>query len=66
MSNLFTEAEFMERKLIKLRLKILDHKWEWVNEDQKECYPDHDFTLAEVQDMASLINTLRSVDRVYG
>jgi hypothetical protein len=66
MGTHFTEVEFLERKLLKSRLGILDYKWEQVANDQQEQYPDREFTLAEVQDMGSLINTLRSVDRVYG
>jgi len=66
MANLFTETEYMERKLWRSRLKILDQKWECVSQDQRECYPDHDFTLAEVESMAALANTFKVIEKVYG
>jgi hypothetical protein len=62
----FTEVDYLERKLLIERLDVLNYRWRQVNGDQKEYYPDREFTLAEIENIASLISALRIIERVYG
>jgi hypothetical protein len=66
MERQFTELEAAERQLLKTRLGILEHKWEWVDEERKQHYPDIEFTLREVRDIDAMVSTLHDVKRVYG
>jgi hypothetical protein len=61
-----TCSEYVEMNLIQQRLWLLEEKTKLISADQLSEYPSRDFTLTEIEDMSSFIDTLRTVGRVYG
>jgi len=59
-------VEFVEMNLIAQRLGLLRQKAKLVRDEQLSEYPNREFTLSEIASMSNFIDTLRTVDRVYG
>jgi hypothetical protein len=59
-----TVEEYVEMMYLRKRLSLLDYKFDHgFNHDEA---PDVEVTLKEIEDINSLISSLRSVGRVYG
>ena len=65
MNKNFTDSNHLERRLLRARLKLLDHKWEQVAEDQRETYLDWNFTLTDVETMGAVIRNLNGIHTVH-
>jgi hypothetical protein len=60
-----TLMDYMEMKLLHKRWRILDDEWDIVRERWQIDLPEAEFTLKEVEDISSLIDTLGVIRRMY-
>ncbi len=59
-----TSLEYMEMRLLYKRWKCLDYKWDMIGDNCLEL-PDAEFTMKEISDIDSVIDTLRAIKKIY-
>lgn len=60
-----TLLDYMEKRLLYKRWKLLDQQWDMVSDESQSEYPEPDFTLKEVSDIDAIISTLNVIRRMY-
>jgi hypothetical protein len=63
--NQITVAEHIERSAMRKRIGLLNGKPPLSPDDELYC-DDIDFTLREYADSSAIIDTLKTIERVYG